>query len=150
MSWGSSRQAVADDEMPELLIDTSVAIPLLVTSHAAHADVVAAVGRRSVALAGQALHETFAVLTRLPGDARVASRDAVRLLDERFGEAATLDADTARLAPAILAENEISGGAVYDGLVALAARSAGLLLMSRDRRAETTYRRLGVQVELLT
>lgn len=30
MSWGSSRRAVADDEMPELLIDASVAIPLLV------------------------------------------------------------------------------------------------------------------------
>lgn len=36
-----------------------------------------------------------------------------------------------------------------DGLGALAARSMGLALASRDRRARDTYRLLGVRVELL-
>ena len=64
-----------------------------------------AVGERSVALAGHALHETYAVLTRLPGDARVAPVDAVRLLRERFESPVVLDAKLARAAPAALAGN---------------------------------------------
>lgn len=135
--------------MADLLADTSVAIPLLVSSHDAHESVMAAIGDRSVALAGHALHETFAVLTRLPGDARLAPRDAVRLLHERFEPAVMLEGDAARLAPSVLADNGIAGGAVYDGLVALAARAAGTPLTSRDRRAEATYRRLGVVAQLL-
>lgn len=133
--------------MTDLLLDTSVAVPLLVTSHVAHAAVNASVGDRSVALAGHALHETYAVLTRLPGDARVAPADAVRLLRERFEPAAVLDAKSGRAAPAVLASIGIVGGATYDGLVGLAARASGLPLASRDRRAQGTYRLLGVPVE---
>lgn len=135
--------------MTELLLDTSVAIPLMVTSHAAHAAVTASIGVRSVALAGHALHETYAVLTRLPGDARVDPEDAVRLLADGFGTAAVLDARAVRSAPAVLARSGVSGGATYDGLVALAARAAGLPLASRDRRAASTYRLLDVDVEMV-
>ncbi len=135
--------------MTELVLDTSVAVPLLVTSHVAHRSVNAALGDRAAALAGHALHETYAVLTRLPGDARVAPADAVRLLRERFDTAANLDAKTVRSAPAIFAAAGVAGGATYDGLVALAARSAGLPLATRDRRAQSTYRLLDVSVELL-
>ena len=71
--------------MTELVLDTSVAVPLLVTSHVAHRSVNAALGDRTAALAGHALLETYAVLTRLPGDARLAPADAVRLLG--LGEA---------------------------------------------------------------
>lgn len=135
--------------MTDLLVDTSLAVPLVLTSHDAHAAVNSAVGGRSVALAGHAVHETYAVLTRLPGDARLAPRDAVRLMSERFEPAAVLDAESERGALAVLADLEIAGGATYDGLIGLAARSSGLPLASRDRRAEGTYRRLGVEVELL-
>lgn len=135
--------------MTDLLLDTSVAIPLLVTSHIAHRAVSTAVRDRVAALAGHALHETYAVLTRLPGDARVSPSDAVRLLRERFGNAALLDSRSARSAPNVLAAAGISGGATYDGLIALAARSAGLPLATRDRRAQGTYRLLGVSVEML-
>ncbi len=135
--------------MTDLLVDTSVAIPLLVTSHAEHGRVVSLVGDRSIALAGHAFHETYAVLTRLPGDARVDANDAVRLLRERFDPAAVLDAKSVRSAPAVLADKGVSGGAVYDGLIALAALAAGKTLASRDRRALTTYRLLGVPVEML-
>lgn len=135
--------------MTDVLLDTSVAVPLLLTSHAAHRAANDAIGERSVALAGHAVHETYAVLTRLPGDARVAPRDAVRLLRDRFDTAAVLDARAARSAPAVLADAGIAGGATYDGLVALAARSAGLPLASRDRRALNTYQLLGVPVEVL-
>lgn len=135
--------------MTDLLLDTSVAVPLLVASHVAHRAVSASLGDRSVALSGHALHETYAVLTRLPGDARVAPVDAVRLLRERFEPAATLDERSARSAPAVLAGGGVVGGATYDGLIALAALSAGLPLASRDRRAQSTYRLLGVPLEML-
>lgn len=135
--------------MTEMLLDTSVAVPLLVTSHVAHRSVSAALGDRAAALAGHALHETYAVLTRLPGDARVAPADAVRLLEERFETAAVLNSRSVRSAPALFAAAGIAGGATYDGLVALAARSAGLPLATRDRRAQSTYRLLNVTVEML-
>lgn len=135
--------------MTDVLLDTSAAVPLLLTSHVAHRTVHTSLRDRSAALAGHALHETYAVLTRLPGDARLAPADAVRLLRERFGPAALLDARATRAAPGVLAEAGIAGGATYDGLVALAARSAGLPLASRDRRALNTYRLLGVSVESL-
>ena len=135
--------------MTDVLLDTSVAVPLLLTSHSAHQNVREELANRTVALAGHAFSETYAVLTRLPGDARLAPTDAVRLLRESLGEPAILDARTYRAAPAILAKAGISGGATYDGLIALAARSAGLPLLSRDRRALSTYRLLDVPVELL-
>lgn len=136
--------------MTDLLADTSVAVPLVLTSHEAHRSVNAAVGDRSVSLAGHAMHETYAVLTRLPGDARLDPRDAVRLLGERFESPVVMDARMARSSLAVLADLEIAGGATYDGLIALAVRSSGVPLASRDRRAEGTYRRLGVEVEMLS
>ncbi len=135
--------------MTDVLVDTSVAVPLVLTSHVAHRSVNDSLGHRSAALAGHALNETYAVLTRLPGDARLTPAHAVRLLRARFDPAAVLDARTARSAPEVLAGAGVAGGATYDGLVALAARSAGLPLASRDRRALNTYRLLGVPVEVL-
>ena len=64
-------------------------------------------------------------------------------------QAAVLDARSARTAPGLLAEHGIAGGATYDGLIALAAKSARIVLGTRDRRAEGTYRRLGVEVEVV-
>lgn len=136
--------------MTVLLLDTSVAIPLVLASHEAHEPVTGAIGTRSVALAGHAAFETYAVLTRLPGDARLTPADAVRLLDGRFEKPALLDAASSRKSLAALAELGIAGGATYDGLVALAASRAGLPLASRDRRAEATYRRVGVDVEFVS
>lgn len=135
--------------MTDVLLDTSVAVALLVTSHVAHGVVSASLGGRSVALSGHALHETYAVLTRLPGDARVAPADAVHLLRERLEPPVLLDSRSVRSAPAVLAGHGVSGGATYDGLVALAALSAALPLASRDRRALSTYRLLGVPVETI-
>ena len=43
----------------------------------------------------------------------------------------------------------VSGGAVYDALVAAAAAHHRLPLVSRDRRAAETYRAFDVEVEIL-
>jgi predicted nucleic acid-binding protein len=43
----------------------------------------------------------------------------------------------------------VAGGAVYDGLVALAAKEHGLALATRDARARGTYDAVGVDVILV-
>ena len=72
--------------MTTLGVDTSVAVPLLIQTHTAHAEVVRWWGGREIALSGHALAETYSVLTRLPGDLRLAPADAARLITERFVE----------------------------------------------------------------
>lgn len=127
-------------------LDTSVAIPLLVQTHRAHAAVVQWWGGRELALSGHAVAETYSVLTRLPGNLRLAPQDAARLLDERFARPLLLRPKTAERLPAVLARLGIAGGAVYDALVALAAAEHGADLATRDARAKATYETVGVRV----
>jgi predicted nucleic acid-binding protein len=127
-------------------VDTSVAVPLLVQTHRAHADIVRWWAGREVALSGHALAETYSVLTRLPGDLRLAPADASRLLVERFAEPLLLDAVMASHLPQVLTELGIAGGAVYDALVALAAHQHGVELATRDARARATYEAVGARV----
>ncbi len=131
-------------------VDTSVAIPLLVRSHDHHADVVRWWNGQELALSGHALAETYSVLTRLPGDARLAPADAARLLGARFSSPLVLGSSQARKLPDTLSRLGIAGGAVYDALVALAARENGAPLATRDSRARGTYEAVGVRVVVVT
>lgn len=130
-------------------MDTSVAVPLLVASHERHRAVAEWARGRTLSLSGQALAETYSVLTRLPGDARVAPADAVTLIDENFAETLVLSATSVQGAHRELAGNGVAGGATYDGLVALSAREHDAVLVTRDARARSTYETLGVAVEVL-
>lgn len=132
--------------MTALALDTSVAVPLLVRTHRAHAAVSRWWDGREVALSGHALVETYSVLTRLPGDLRLAPIDAVRLLGERFVAPLLLGPDVAGRLPAVLGRLGIAGGAAYDALVALAAVEHGALLATRDGRAKATYETVGARV----
>lgn len=131
---------------PPIAVDTSVAIPLLVQTHLAHAAVVRWWDGQVLALSGHACAETYSVLTRLPGDLRVAPRDAARLMNERFAPPLLLRSDLAGHIPDVLSDRGIAGGAVYDALVALAAAEHGARLATRDARAKTTYEMVGVEV----
>ena len=131
-------------------IDTSVAVPLLVRSHHDHAAVVRWWGGQEVALSGHALAETYSVLTRLPGDSRLAPADAARLLDARFSSALAMSSSRTRKLPDTLSRLGIAGGAVYDALVALAAKEHGVALATRDARARGTYDAVGVTVIVVT
>ena len=127
-------------------VDTSVAVPLLVRSHQHHAEVARWWDGQELALSGHALAETYSVLTRLPGDARLAADDAARLLDARFTTPLVLSGGHARRVHATLSRMGIAGGAVYVGLVALAAKEHGVPLATRDARARGTYDAVGVKV----
>lgn len=132
---------------PMVALDTSVAVPLLVATHEAH-DLISAWARgKRLALSGHALAETYSVLTRLPGDLRVASADAVRLIDASFGSPVLLLDSTAAVLHRVLADRGISGGAVYDAIVGLAAAERDLPLATRDARAKATYEAVGARVE---
>lgn len=135
--------------MDIIAVDTSVAVPLLVSTHDAHAEVVRVVKRRRLTLPSHALAETYSVLTRLPGDARVAPTDAVRLLDASFGEIITPKPKSMARLHVLCAELAIAGGAVYDALVALAARDHQAELLTRDRRAGATYQQLGIAYSVI-
>lgn len=127
-------------------VDTSVAVPLLVRSHHDHADVVRWWNGQEITLSGHALAETYSVLTRLPGDARLSPADAARLLTARFASPLVLGSSPARKVPDTLSRLGIAGGAVYDALVALAAKQHGVALATRDARARGTYDTVGVEI----
>lgn len=129
-----------------LAVDTSAAVALIMASHVAHRAVRRHLRGRDLVLTQHSLAETYSVLTRLPGDARLAPLDAARLIDANFGPPALLPARSAAAVPTLLAALDIVGGAVYDGLVGLAARSNALPLATRDLRAATIYHALGVEV----
>jgi predicted nucleic acid-binding protein len=133
-----------------IAVDTSVAVPLLVRSHHDHTTVVRWWNGQEVTLSGHALAETYSVLTRLPGDARLAPADAARLLEARFSSPLVLSSSQARKLPDTLSRLGIAGGAVYDALVALAAKEHGAALATRDARARGTYDAVGVMVIVVT
>lgn len=106
--------------------------------------------RRSGRLVAHTIAETFAVLST-PGGPYPATpeivveylsplleRDPIGLTPRRYPRAV---AELARLG--------VRGGAVYDGLIALAARDADVELVSLDRRAASTYERVGVRYRLI-
>lgn len=127
-----------------LAADTSVAVPLLMRSHSLHSRVAAAVRGWDLRLTGHSLAETYSVLTRLPGDARVTAADACRLIDSSFGEALLPLPESIAGLHRSLGRWGIVGGAVYDALVGLAARDHGVSLATRDERALGTFALLGV------
>lgn len=129
--------------------DTSVAIAALDTTHAHHAWCVDLIRRRRPALAGHAAIETFSVLTRLPAPTRLTPESARRVIVHNF----PVPCPAPAVSPLDLLERftdaGVAGAAVYDGLVALAADQAGRILLTRDERAERTYRRLDVSYEFV-
>lgn len=130
-------------------LDTSVAVPFVMASHVAHELVRNRLGGSEVVLTSHSLAETYSVLTRLPGDARLAPLDAVELIDANFSDVLPLDNAVAVSVHQSFAALGIVGGAVFDALIALAAREAQVALATRDGRAVPTYAALGVAVELI-
>ena len=133
-----------------ITLDTSVAVAAALPWHEYHVVARAGLPRTKPRLIAQVAIETYSVLTRLPPPQRVPARDARAFLHETFG-----------LPPLVLspggydelldlaAERDIAGGAVYDALVAAAAREAGVTLLSLDRRAIATYQLLQVDYQIV-
>jgi len=97
------------------------------------------------ALPAHVLLETYSVLTRLPSGLAVPAVAAADALARRFPDPPLRmdDAQRSRLLEG-LAQARVSGGAAYDGLVALEAAAHERILLTLDERAQSTYQRLGV------
>src|SRR5258708_26051617 len=69
---------------PDLLVDTSVAVALVVSDHEHHEATLRAIGTRKLGLAGDARVETFSVLARLPFAHLRPPHAVVKLVAEYF------------------------------------------------------------------
>lgn len=132
-----------------LLIDTSVAVALLLEDHSAHDSCRAALADHDLGLAGHATFETMSVLSRLPAPQRRSVRAIHDAIDHSFPKTRFLSEQGTRSAAAHMGELGIGGGAVYDALVAAVAIEQGLPLVSRDQRALPTYQAMGADLVLL-
>lgn len=128
--------------MTRFALDTSVLVPALVDWHAEH-KVSRAALLESEVVPAHTLVETFSVLTRMPAPHRVRAVEVAAVLG---GLPLTVKSfPDARLKPLLtdLAQVGIDGGAVYDALIAATATEHKLTLLTRDRRAVSTYDAVG-------
>jgi predicted nucleic acid-binding protein len=129
--------------------DTSVAVAALDPTHEAHSVCRRALVELRPALAGHATFETYSVLTRLRLPLRLSAGQAAAVLAAAFPEDCWLDATGTRDLRERLAGLGIVGGSVYDALVGQASVTNRRTLLTRDRRAERTYRSLGVEYQFV-
>jgi predicted nucleic acid-binding protein len=131
-------------------VDTSVAIAALLADHESH-DVAEGVLGLTTTTIAPVVAETYSVLTRLPAPLRLDAAQAAAIVNVRLrSPRVALDADDYASLLERFAAAGVSGGATYDGLIALTALEHGLELLSLDRRATRTYRALGVDFQLLS
>jgi predicted nucleic acid-binding protein len=130
--------------------DTSVIIAAFASWHENHKAAREALDRGASLIAHCAL-ETYSVLTRLPAPHRVAGAVVAVFLRSRFPRPPlVLPASIHHTLVDRFSAEGITGGAVYDGLVASTAGHHGAMLLTLDPRAEATYARLGVRYRRLT
>lgn len=124
-------------------VDSSVMVAAVCTWHEHHAAAATDLERRlsngqTLVVAGQALAETYAVLTRLPPPHRLSPADAWILVRHNFIDNATVVSLSARgysRAFATLAAEGIAGGQTYDAVIAASYHEAGVdLLVTFNRR----------------
>jgi toxin FitB len=128
--------------------DTSVLIAGFIPGHRFHEVAIAALSEvlADGCLVAHTTAETYSVLSAPAGPYRVEPSAVLGYLDQFLGRSPIQPRPGAyREALGLLAGSDRAGGAVYDALIALAAREAGATLVSLDRRAEPTYAACGVE-----
>jgi predicted nucleic acid-binding protein len=129
--------------------DSSVTVAALLADHPEHQSAGESLAACEVTIAHVAL-ETYSVLTRLPAPHRVDAKTATTVLEAHTPVVyVALAGEELAKVNGRLASAGVSGGASYDGLIALTALKHGLELLSRDHRAQRTYRSLQVPHRML-
>jgi predicted nucleic acid-binding protein len=133
-----------------IFFDTSVFVPLAQGHHKHHRasqGVVLGLGRNQGLCAGHSLAETYSSLTRMPSPERMSADQAVLILEDitRRLDIVTLDPPEYMRTIASLAEAGITGGAIYDGLIAQCALKAKAdVIYTWNTRH---FQRLGPEIE---
>ena len=132
-----------------IAVDTSVVVAAFASWHEGHAASVAVLDREP-RLPSHVAIEAYSVLTRLPPPHRAPADVVQAFLAERFRQAPLVLPARGHLALVELAARiGITGGAVYDALIAATVLHAGGTLVTRDQRARITYDRMRVPYEIL-
>lgn len=133
--------------------DTSVLIAGFVPNHEFHnaAEIALAEVRGNGCLIAHTMAETFSVLSASGGVYRVEPNAVAAYLQQFLEDSPPIQPLPTAYHEALdlLADAGRAGGAIYDALIALAAREAGAELVSLDRRAGRTYELCGVSARLL-
>ena len=132
-----------------IAVDTSVVVAAFASWHEGHSAAIDAM-RAGSRLPAHVAIESYSVLTRLPPPHRAPADIVVAFLEARFPEALlTLpEGENWRLLREALASG-MTGGSIYDALVAATALHAGARLLTRDHRAISVYQSVGVTFELV-
>lgn len=125
--------------------DTSAIVSAVIEGATAHVECEQAIRQSGAFAAGHAWFEAVSVLTRMPPDVRLTVADAHRTVERAVSGTRLLSAKEQTQLQRWLASNEVTGGAIYDALVGWVAKVADVPLITRDQRALTTYRRLGIE-----
>ena len=132
-----------------IAVDTSVVVAAFASWHEGHASA-AAVLTRAPRIPAHVVIETFSVLTRLPPPHRAPADLVQAFLAGRFGDAPLVLPPRGHMALIEMASREgLTGGAIYDALIAATVLHAGATLVTRDQRARITYDRVRVPYDFL-
>jgi predicted nucleic acid-binding protein len=130
--------------------DSSVLVAGFLPRHPFHAEATAVLPsvRAEGRLVAHTMAEAYAVLTSQPIGHPGAN--VVQYLDQ-FVDRPPVGLSPLSYPGALqrLANAEISGSAIYDGLIAAAAHESELKLVSFDRRAARVYELFGIDYEIL-
>jgi toxin FitB len=133
--------------------DTSVLIAGFDPDHQFHAEAVPALVdvKASGRLVAHTMAEAYSVLSSPGGPYRFEPGAVVAYLDQflECSDPIQPRIGSYREALDLLGARNRAGGAVYDALIALAARDAGATLASLDRRAEGIYAACRVEARML-
>ncbi len=134
--------------LSRVALDTSAVIASFAAWHEHHQSALAFV--RGAELIGHCAFETVSTLSRMPEPHRIDTPVIAEYLRRQFPNPwVTLDDAGIRGLVERLPKLRISGGAVYDALIATTALAHEIKLISCDHRAASTYERVGVRVEFI-
>jgi predicted nucleic acid-binding protein len=116
----------------KVLLDTSVLIAAMIPDHSSHESSHHWLSRAkhrafTFVVSGHSLAKTFAVLTRLPADPPITPQVAWNLIEENivsYAEIQTLITDDYLNVVEDLVRYDLSGGIIYDAIIAKAAQLA--------------------------
>ena len=122
------------------VVDTSVIVRVTTTTDVAERARLQQVIAECPAAITHVLTEAYSTLTRLPQPFRLSPKSCLAFLSAAFHAPPLAVSVSGQLRiMELLAENGVTGGAIYDCLIAETAREHGATLVSLDQRALRNY-----------